>query len=254
MPTFGSIARILAAMAFVGAMSGEAGSQTADDQRGRALAETARAIAATINANTAKAAGAPITFEGATSHDNFVELTYVVGDAAAFSRLKSNADQVRRAKASYYCNDSRIAYLKQGVVMHEIVVKSDRGERLDFIFDMSSCGSLPTSKLADLKTLADLALSVAKAENETVQKGASSPFRLDGAVAHQGVVEERFIVLDASARANAQANRANIAGVLTGYYCTKYGDFISQGLVLHHFFVLPDGSPVIDFTIDKSRC
>jgi len=245
MTPFRSSTRIFTALILGGAMSGAAWSQTGNDQDRKALAETAKAIALTINANTQRTPGAPIAFESATSHDNFVELRYVANDAAAFARLKASVDKVRLDKASYYCNDSRIAYLKQGVVMHEILLAPNRSDKLDFIFDRESCDSLPRPNLADPKTLADFAITVAKAENETTDK--NSVFRIDRAVAHQGVVDERFIF-------SPQANRINIVGFFTGYYCSKYREFISQGLVFHHSFVLPDGSPVVDFTIDKSRC
>ncbi|HWN49419.1 MAG TPA: hypothetical protein VNO18_06255 [Xanthobacteraceae bacterium] len=254
MTSFRLATRIVAIAALIGGAFGEAQSQIANSQGPKTPVEMAKAIAQTISANTLKAPGAPIAFESATSHDNFVEVRYVANDAAVFARLKSNVDQIRLDKASYYCNESRIAYLKQGVVMHEVIATSNNSDQIDFTFDRSSCDSLPKSKLADSKTLAEFARTVAKAENEALGQPSNSPFRLDGATAHQGIVDERFIVLDASARASTQANRGNITGVLTGYFCSKYRNFISQGLVFHHFFVLPDSSPVIDFTIDRSNC
>jgi hypothetical protein len=259
MTSFRLAIRILAATALVSGAFAEAKSQTANNQGPKTPVEMARAIANTISANTVRARGAPIAFVSATSHDNVVELRYVANDAATFSRIKGNADQVRLSKASYYCNESRIAYLKQGVVMHEVIAASNNSDALDFTFDKSSCDSLPKSEPADFKTLSEFALTVAKAENEAAKiealgQSPKSPFHLDGATAHQGIVEERFIVLDASARASTEANRSNIRGVLTGYFCGKYRNFISQGLVFHHFFVLPDNSPVIDFTIDRSTC
>jgi hypothetical protein len=247
-------ARLAAVAALIGGTIGPAQGQTVNHEEPRTPAEMAAAIAHTIEANTLKAPGAAITFESATSHDNFVEMRYVANDAAIISRLKSNADQVRLNKASYYCNESRIAYLKLGVVMHEVIATSDNSDQLDFTFDISSCDNLPKSKPADSKTLAELALTVAKTENDSLREPSKSPLRLKGATAHEGTVDERFVVLDASARAGTQANRGNITGVFKGYFCSKYRDAISQGVVIHHFFALPDDSPVFDFTIDRSTC
>jgi hypothetical protein len=256
MISFRFAVRIVAATALVAGAFGEASGQTASGQGPKTLAEIAAAMANTVSANTVRAPGAQITFESSSSHDNVVELRYVVSDAAAIARLKSNADQVRLVKASYYCNESRIAYLKQGVVMHEVVAASDNSAQIDFTFDKSSCDSLPKvmPAQADFKTLALLAQTVAKIQNEALGKPSSSPFRLNGATAHQGIVEEHFIVLDPSTRASTEANSSKIKAVLAGYLCTKYRDFMLQGLAFHHFFALTDGSPVIDFTLDKSNC
>ncbi|HEX9323775.1 MAG TPA: hypothetical protein VF913_16900 [Xanthobacteraceae bacterium] len=246
--------RIVAVTALIGVAFDEGVSQTLNNQAPNTPIEIAKAIARTITASTLKAPGAQIAFESATSHENIVEVRFVANDPAVFSRLKSNADHIRSVKASYYCNESRIIYLKHGVVMREIIATSNNNDQIEFTFDVSTCDSLPKSKLADSKALAEFALTVAKAENEQLGKPSNSPFRLDAATAHQGVVDERFVVLDASSALSAQANYGNIKGILTGYLCGKYGNFISQGLVFHHFFVLPDGSPVIDYTIDRSKC
>jgi hypothetical protein len=238
----------------IGAAFSEAASETANNQGPNTAVEIAKAVAHTISASALKAPGAQIAFESATSHDNIVEVRFVANDFAVFSRLKSSVDHIRLVKASYYCNESRITFLKQGVVMREIIATSNNSDQIEFTFDISTCGSLPKSKLADSKALAEFALTAAKAENEELGKPSNSPFRLDAATAHQGVVDERFIVLDTSVAAGTRANPSNIKGILTGYFCGKYRNFISQGLVFHHFFVLPDGSPVTDFTIDRSNC
>jgi hypothetical protein len=251
--------RFIAAAALTGAVLGEANGQTTDTQAPATPAQVAKAIAFAINANTAKTPGAALVFESATSHDNVVEMKYVVSDAAGLARLKASADQTRSVKTSYYCKESRLAYLKLGVVMHEVFVTPGNGDRIDFTFDKSSCDALPKATLADPKTLAELALTVAKAQNEAGEnqalgKASNASFHLDGATAHQGVVDERYIVADPAAKASAQANRGKIVAVATGYFCSKYRDFISQGLAFHHFYVLADNSPVLDFTIDRTNC
>jgi hypothetical protein len=255
MISFRLASRLLAAAsALIGGALGAAEGQTADYQGPRTPAEMAKAIANTISASTLKAPGAPITFQSATSHDGVVEMRFVANDAAAFARLKANAEQVRLAKAPYYCNEARLAYLKQGVVMHEVIATPDNSDQIDLTFDSSSCDNLAKANPADSRTLTELALTTAKAENEAVGKPSNAAFHLDGATAHQGIVDERFIVVDASATASTQANRGNIARVFKGYFCSKYRDAISQGLAFHQFFVLSDGSPVIDFIVDKSSC
>src|SRR5205823_4335493 len=151
------------------------------------------------------------------------------------------------------CQAGRLSYLKQGVVFHEVIATSTGGEQLDFTFDKKSCAGLPKPTLADSKTLAGLAITVAKAENAAVESEASgkpAPFHPSQATAHQGVVDERFTVREASAKAITPANRGKIAALVTEYFCIKYRDVISQGLAFHHVFVSTDNTPVIDFTIN----
>ena len=66
MISFGCVVRLAVAMAFVGAATA-AESQSADpaggNQPAKTAAEIAKAIAATVNANASKTAGAPIAQE-----------------------------------------------------------------------------------------------------------------------------------------------------------------------------------------------
>ena len=254
--------RIVAAAALLGVALGEAYGQTAGNAAPPTPAETAKAIANAIAASTQPTPGAPLSFESATSHDNVVELRYLANDAG-FARMKTSSEQMRLAKVSYYCEESRLAFLKRGVVIHEVVTTAANTEQINFTFDKSSCDSLPKAALddkaalADPKTLAEFALTIAKAANETAGnegKSANGPFRLSGATAHQGVVDERFTVLASSATAITPENRGKITAVVTGVFCTKYHDVIAQGLAFHNFFVLADQSPVMDFTVDRSNC
>ena len=245
--------RTAVAVLVVGGLSCVAVGQTV--QNGTTTpADMARAIAHAIDANALKAPGAAIVFESAASHDNVVELKYRANDAAAFARLKGNLDKIRIDKASYYCNAARIAVLKQGVVVHEVIASADNADRLDFTFDTSSCERLPRPTPADAKTLAAFAVTAAKAENDTAGQPSTAAFRLSSASALDGVVEERFTVQDPSGGANTRANSGKIAGVLKGYYCSKYHDQIARGLVFHQSFVLPDNSPVFDLKIGNADC
>jgi hypothetical protein len=151
-----SATNVIAAVALIGAAFGEANGQTAANH-GPSAPEIAKAIASVINAKTVKTPGQPIAFESATSHDNVVELRYVVSDPAGFARLKANLDQARSIKAAYYCKDTRLAYLNRGVVMHEVMATSTHSDQIDFTFDKSSCASVSKASVADSKTLAALA-------------------------------------------------------------------------------------------------
>jgi hypothetical protein len=261
MISFRFVARGLVATALICGVVVEAESQTANSGRPKTTAEMARDIARTItdSASSLNAPNGPIFFVSALSRDNIVEVKYVTKDNAIFAGLKSSSDQMRLGKSSYYCNEARISYLKQGIVIQEIIITSNNGDQFDFTFDKSSCEGLPKAKLADSTTLAELALTVAKVENEANKTEASGkplnfPFQFNGATAHQGIVDERFIVRVPSTRASVQANRGNMEGFVRGYLCSKYRDFIFKGIAFHHFFVLADDSPVIDFTIDRSNC
>jgi hypothetical protein len=250
--------RIVAAATLLSVALGEADGQTAGNAAPPTLAETAKAIANGIAASTQRTPGAPLSFESATSHDNVVELRYLANDAG-FARMKTSSEQMRLAKVSYYCQDSRLAFLKQGVVIHEVVTTAASTEQINFTFDKSSCDSQPKAVLADPKTLAEFALTIAKtaneaAGNEAQEKSANGPFRLSGATAHEGVVDERFTVLASSATAMTPENRSKVTAVVTGVFCTKYREVIARGLAFHNFFVLADQSPVMDFTVDRSNC
>ena len=118
----------------------EAKSQATSNQKSNTLADVAKAIAHTIDANTLKSPGAQLAFDSATAHDNVVEVKYIVNDFAAFDRFKSNSKQARAALVGYYCNDSsRAAYLRQGVVILQTYVRSDNNDRVEFTIDRSSC-------------------------------------------------------------------------------------------------------------------
>lgn len=241
--------RALAAMAFVGATLGAAAAQGPQTP-----AEIASAIADTIRANTRTAPGSPITLSSATSHDNVVEIRYVVTDAAMFARFKGSAESSRLSLAAHFCTESRKEALIQGVVVHEVFAMSSPNDQVEFTIDKSSCDSLTRVAPADAKTLAELALAAAKAENATASSQSQSAYHLVEATAHQGVVDLRFVVRDASTAAAMQAEQRNLAGYVAGYLCGKYLDSIHRGLVFHSVFAVTNGPPTIEFTIDRSAC
>jgi hypothetical protein len=189
----------------------------------------------------------------AVSHDNHVEVTYVASDPAIFAALKNAGEQMRMERTFHYCN--RNADVKHGVVIHDITVNADASDRIDFTVDAASCDSLPKPQLADTGTLAGLAEAAAKAENEdSAQKAPDGPVRLEGAIAHEGIVDERFTVQDASIKDKMLANRDYFIGLNEGAICAKYRNAILQGLTFHQAYVSPDDKPVLDLTIDKFSC
>jgi hypothetical protein len=110
-------------------------------ERSDTPADVAKAIARTIDANTLKSRGAPLDFDSATAHDNVVEVKYIANDFAAFDGFKANSNAARAQLVGYYCDDSRAAYLRQGVVIHLLYLRSDNNDRVEFTIDRSSCGT-----------------------------------------------------------------------------------------------------------------
>jgi hypothetical protein len=218
-------------------------------------AEMAKAIADTIGTNTIKSTQGPIVFQSATAHGNFVEIQYVTKDATFFARNKANLDSTRLALTRYYCSSSRIRFLNDGVVVHQVMLAPDNSDRLEITIDHASCANLPAPKLADLGSLARMGQSVANREN--AEKRASTtrrPFQFDAASADNGVVELHSVVTDVSVAQNVKTRPEQLIGLLNGYFCAKYGDELGQGLSIHEKFTLADGSPITDFTIDRSSC
>ena len=140
MVEFHSALRIAVVSAFLGGtLFVEARSQETNDHRSNTLVDTARAIANTINVNTVKSRGAPLDFDSATAHDNVVSVIFVANDFAAFDSFKSNSNVVRAQLIGFYCETTRIVYLRQGVVIHQIYARSDNKDRVEFTIDKSSC-------------------------------------------------------------------------------------------------------------------
>ena len=221
-------------------------------------AEMAKAIARTIDANTMKMATGPTSFVSATAHDNIVEILYATRDAKFFAENKANAESTRLTFAHFYCDASRKSYLNSGVVIHQTLTSPDNSDRVEFTADRATCASLSAApSIADAQTLAKTAQTVAQTENTTnksLKPNVNTPFRIEDATSHDGIVEIRSSVVDASIEEKIKANPRPMIGILQGYYCDKYGDYIRSGLSLHAIILLANGTPVVDFTIDKSSC
>ncbi len=132
---------------------GEAGGQTPGNTEPTA-AEMAKAIAHAIDAKALKMPDAPIAFESATSHDNFVEVRYSVKDARLFPHSKAEGDKRRLGQVGYYCFDRQIQLFKNnGVVIHQVLTAPDGSAPFEFTVDQSTCASL----VAGVKTLSETA-------------------------------------------------------------------------------------------------
>ena len=140
MVKFHSALRIAVVSVFLGGtLFAEARSQETNDPRSNTLVDIARAFANTINVSTVKSRGAALDFDSAIAHDNVVEVMYVANDFAAFDRFKSNSNTARAALIGFYCEASRVAYLQQGLVIHQTYARSDNKDRVEFTIDRSSC-------------------------------------------------------------------------------------------------------------------
>jgi hypothetical protein len=221
-------------------------------------AELAKAIARTIDAGTLKTPDGPISFVSATAHDNTVEVRFTTRNADMFARAKANTEMQRVALTRYYCDASRVTALNTGVVIHQVIAGPDNRDSIEFTIDKSACAALAAPpKLADAKTLAAMAQTVAQTlntESKSSQPKPNNPFHFDTATGHDGVVEVHYNIIDTSVAQNAKANSGPLVGILKGYFCGGYGDDIRRGLSFHLAFTLVDGSPVIDFPIDRSSC
>jgi len=141
----------------VAAAIGEAHGQTSSNPEPKTPAEMANAVAytlITIDAKARKMPNAPIIFESATSHDNFVEVHYAAKDARFLPQNKAEGDRRRLQLSGYFCFDSRISlFRKNGVVIHQVLAAPDNSAPFEFTIDQSTCASL----IADARTLAEWA-------------------------------------------------------------------------------------------------
>jgi hypothetical protein len=243
-------------VALIDGTLGDAKSQAVDTQRPKSPAQLAADIARTISISASRVPpNAPVAFGSATSHDKSVEVKYLIRDLNLFSLVKNrhSDEKVRVTKASTYCTESNMAAMTQGVVIHEIAALPDDSDQIDFTIDLSTCDMLPKPQPADAATLAELARNVAKVEgSRRAQPGAA--FRLDDATARDGVVEERLVVRDMSAKDEMLADRAHFEGVQKNYFCPTFRNVMLRGMTFHLVFVSQDGSPVLDVAINRSNC
>ncbi len=240
---------VAVATAMLVSPSGEVLGQGAQGQP--STAELARNIANTIATVAPKSPqGSFLKFESAVANGNVVEIRYSVVDPAAFARMKANSAMLISGKTGYFCNEARVAPIRQGVVIHDVTTAPDGSDRIEITVDKATCERMVRPALADPKTLAQMAQSIAGTEN-VGKSGGNSVFRFEKATSHDGIVEKRAVVLDAPA---FHANRTNINGVITGYTCGKYRDQILQGVVFHYDFIAGDGGPADSLVIDRSKC
>ena len=145
--------------------SGEVLGQSAQGQP--SAAELARNIANTIATVAPKSPqGSFLKFESAVANGNVVEIRYSVVDPAAFARMKANSAMLISGKTGYFCNEARVAPIRQGVVIHDVTTAPDGSDRIEITVDKATCEKIVRPALADPKTLAQMAQSIAGTEND----------------------------------------------------------------------------------------
>jgi hypothetical protein len=133
-------ARAAVALILLAGVCGEARSQPAYKQPPTTPAEIAEEVARGIDANTLRSPrGAPLEFESAKSRGNVVEMRYIVNDLSSFDRFKGNSDKTGASFVTYWCSDSRIDVLRQGVVINITYARSDNKDRVEFTINKASC-------------------------------------------------------------------------------------------------------------------
>jgi hypothetical protein len=215
-------------------------------------AELARNIANTIATFAPRSAqGSFLKFESAVANGNVVEIRYSVADPAAFARMKANSAMLVSGKTGYFCNEARVAPIRQGVIIHDVTAVADGSDKIEVTVDRKTCDRQVRPALADPKTLAQMAEAMAKAENAGETSSGNGVFRFEKTTSRDGVVTRHVTIFDVSA---FRAGRTNFNGVGTGYDCGKYRDQILQGVVIRYDFTVKDGSPEDSLVIDRSKC
>jgi hypothetical protein len=121
----------------------EADSQSASNSPAKTAAEVATAIAD---------ASATTVFQSATSHDNFVEVQYKATDARLFPHNKAEGEQRRLRLTLNFCANPRIApALRNGVVIHQVLVAPDNSDPFEFTIDQSSCTTILEDAAANMR-------------------------------------------------------------------------------------------------------
>jgi hypothetical protein len=133
--TFASVGLVIGAALIAVAPVHVGRAQSWVQQRNAAAATLAEAL------RTAKPPYPETTFESTAAYDDLVVVNYVMIDSALFARVKSaDANQLRQVRARDYCNDSRIAYLRQGIVVNEMFATFfDHNDRVSVFISLKAC-------------------------------------------------------------------------------------------------------------------
>jgi hypothetical protein len=228
--------------------------QTLDELKTLTVEQAAAGMARTIGAFSPKDPnGKP--YDTAIARGNFVEATLMSPLTSDICSQGDKCQSVKDGLISYFCDAARIAFLKRGVIVHQILVNSQNSNKVEFTIDEATCNSLPPPPAQkDAVTLAAMAQTTAKAETAANAGKPGDIFKLNSVTSRGRVVEERFIVNNANVASNIISKRAEFNGIFQGLYCNKYKDEIAEGLRFHHVFLNPDQSPIADFILDQSSC
>jgi hypothetical protein len=104
---------VTASVLLLAVVVAEHGGQTPGNPEPKTPAQMAEAIAHIIDADAPKTPNAPIAFESATSHDNFVEVHYVAKDARFFPHDRAEGEKRRLGQAGHFCFVREYSYLRK---------------------------------------------------------------------------------------------------------------------------------------------
>jgi hypothetical protein len=191
------------------------------------------------------------------ANDNIVNMHFVFNDHQAFMAMKARFPSVqaqfKEKMAMQECSGLHSEFIKSGVLMRRIFEEKSSDERLIISLDYKDCALISLPALADAKTLAGLARTVAASENAQPAARLHAGLRFENATAVDASVEVRLTALEIADVADT-TKRNFLRGTATGIYCTAYHGFIFQGGTIHQIYVQPDGKPLMDRTINRSEC
>lgn len=218
-------------------------------------AQLAAMIARTMTATKPAAAeGASIT-QQFSARDNVVESRLSFAKAADYAGAFASRNKVQQAMTRYLCQGERLAYVKRGVVFHDVQVGPGSAQSFEFVVDERTCASMPTSPAADPSTLAETAQRIAKGLAAALAtKEPTSGARFDKVTAQGETVQIDNVIIAPAFIDYFKFKEHEIRGKTQGLFCTAFADAIRQGNRFRVFYRQSDGSPVLEILVDKSIC
>ena len=213
--------------------------------------QLAAAIARTMTATKpTPAANSPIEQEFSVSK-NIVERRTIFKDGRAFANAAAQRQRLQIGATRYMCKAERLAYLKRGVVFHDVFRGPGSADVFTFDIDDRACVSLEKPIVADMPTRTALAHDVAKTlPNEHSFPGS----QFAGLTTNGGDIRLSYNIVALAFVDFFKYKSSEIRGKTQGMFCTKYGDSIHRGVNIHVIYQMDGGAPVLEFTVDNSIC
>ena len=231
--------------------------QNAPDVNTMPLDQLARAIAHTIDGSTARSAGAPLSFDGATSQGTKILIHFTVNDAVIFAKARTGLGKMRDTMVSAFCRDPKKSTpLKRGISLNYSYELADKSDRLEFAIDAAACASLAAVKPATASELSQMASRVINELQTDEEKAQQTQLgvKLQQLNAENGVVEQRFMVVAPAFESFYSANIPQTEAMIKGYVCSKFGDSVRRGLQIHLIYEQETGAKLSEFKIGPSDC